>query len=153
MKFSIKGFFSKCDRIRSFLRNFCKFFNGKLHFLCSDPITTVNIKVMWSLSVDVEVWSWCRYRGKCPWEKSPLKKAPEKVAPGNMRPPENVPPKKCPPGKLPPEKLLYSIFVAFDIILRFFLLNLSIVTSFRGVSGTPATSIINLLVTVVNGIN
>ena len=40
MKFSIKGFFSKCDQIRNFLRIWShllkKISNGKLHFLCSE---------------------------------------------------------------------------------------------------------------------
>ena len=37
IKFSIKGFFSKCDQIRRKLVTFTEeIFNGKLHFLCSD---------------------------------------------------------------------------------------------------------------------
>ena len=35
MKFSIKDFFRKCDRILSFLRIWSQILNGKLHFLCS----------------------------------------------------------------------------------------------------------------------
>ena len=54
---------------------------------------------------------------------------------------------------MPPKKLFYQIFVGVNFILRLFLLKLFIVTSFRGVSRTLATSIIDLLVTTVNGIN
>ena len=37
MKFSIKGFFSKCDQIRVDLVTFTEeIFNGKLYFLCSE---------------------------------------------------------------------------------------------------------------------
>ena len=53
MKFSIKGFFSKCDKIRGFCHILSQFpadlvtfteeiFNGKLHFLCS--VTTIHLK-------------------------------------------------------------------------------------------------------------
>ena len=90
---------------------------------------------------------------KAPRKKAPEKIAPGKLTPGNMSPQENGPPVKCPPEKFPTEKLFYYIFVSFGIILRLFLLKLFIVTSFRGVSRTPATSIIGLRVTVVNGIN
>ena len=62
-------------------------------------------------------------------------------------------PIKIAPGQMPPEKLFYKIFVALDIVLQLFIFKLAIVTSFRGVYRTSAISIINLLVTVVNGIN
>ena len=64
-----------------------------------------------------------------------------------IEPRKNAPQKNCSPDNCLPEKLFYQIFVAFDIILRLFLLKLFIVTGFRGVSRTPATSIIDLLVT------
>ena len=94
----------------------------------------------------------------CP-EKFPRKKRPpEKCAPENY-PPKISPQRKLVPGKLPPGKmplrkiaplgkLFHQIFVAFNII--FLIFKLFIVTSFRGVSKTPAVSIIDLLVTVVN---
>ena len=44
MKFSIKDFFSKCEKIRNFLRIWShllkKILNGKLHFLCSKQVPT-----------------------------------------------------------------------------------------------------------------
>ena len=67
---------------------------------------------------------------------------------------KNAPGKKAPqkraPRKLPSRKIVLLNFVAFDIILRLFLY---VVTSFRGASRTPATSIIDLLVTIANGMN
>ena len=45
MQFSIKGFFSKCDQIRSTadLVTFTEeIVNGKLHFLCSEPLPDTN---------------------------------------------------------------------------------------------------------------
>ena len=68
-------------------------------------------------------------------------------------PREKSPPEKCLPRKLPLGKLFYQIFVAFNIILQFLIFKLFIVTSFRGVSRTPVVSMIDLLVTVVNGSN
>ena len=92
-----------------------------------------------------------------PGRKTPKKIALRKIIPRKCAPPpsrrKKIVPGKLPPGKLPPEKLFYYFFAAFDIILRLLLLKIFIVTSFRGVSRTPATSIIDLLVTVVNGIN
>ena len=60
-------------------------------------------------------------------------------------------PEKCPPGKLPPKKIVSPDF--FNIILQFLIFKLFIVASFRGVSRTPVVSMIDLLVTVVNGSN
>ena len=105
---------------------------------------------------------------KCSREKSPPEKSPRENGPPKNYPPElwapgklplgkchpgKMPPGKLPPGQLPHEKLFYLIFVAFDIILRLSLSKLFIVTSFRGVSRNPSTSIIDFLVTVVNGIS
>ena len=87
-----------------------------------------------------------------------LKRCPEKC-PHEKSPPENCPltPEKMLPRKIAPRitapRQKKKKFIAFDIILRLFLLKIFIVTSFRGASRTPATSIIDLLVTVVNGIN
>ena len=84
----------------------------------------------------------------------PRKTAPQKNAPPKNCPtPDNSPPP--PPTPPPPKKRFNKIFVAFDIILPLFLffLQLFMVTSFRGESRSPATSIIDLLVTVGNDIN
>ena len=94
-----------------------------------------------------------------PGKKAPRKKATQKIAsPENYPHPRNMAPGKlspgdCPlekyplgklfPGKIFPEKLFYSFSVAVDIILQLFLLKLFIVTSFRGVCRTPATSTIH----------
>ena len=92
-------------------------------------------------------------REKCPPENGPRELwAPGKLPLGKCHP-GKMPPGKLPPGQLPHEKLFYLIFVAFDIILRLSLSKLFIVTSFRGVSRNPSTSIIDFLVTVVNGIS
>ena len=80
-----------------------------------------------------------------------------------IRPPENCPP---PTGKLPAEKCpqencsLKNSFTKFFAIFllnfwhywQLFIFKLVIVTSFRSVSRTPALSIIDLLVIVVNGV-
>ena len=97
------------------------------------------------------IFIWCLE--KCPWEKSPRDKSSRENCPPENYPPEKYSPGKLPAGKISPEKLFFYIFVAFDTILKLFLLKLFIVTSFRSVSRTPATSVINLLVTVVKGIN
>ena len=51
MKFSIKDLFSKCDRIRSFLK---KILNRKLNFLCSDykyvVVTLTRFKEIFTVS-------------------------------------------------------------------------------------------------------
>ena len=52
-----------------------------------------------------------------------------------------------------PEKFFYYIFVAVDIILQLYIFKLFIVTSFRGVSKSPAASIMDFFVTLVYGIN
>ena len=48
MKLSIKDFSSKCDQIRSKLQIWShllkKFYNGKFYFLCSDTVTTIQIR-------------------------------------------------------------------------------------------------------------
>ena len=87
---------------------------------------------------------------------------PEKMSPQKFAPTKNCSPGKLPPGKLPhpapsPEKmhskkLFYYIFVVVNIILQFFY-KLFIVSSFRGMSRSPVTFIIDALVTVINGIN
>ena len=86
--------------------------------------------------------------------KGVQKSAPGKILPGKKNPGKLPPGKLSPgnilPGKLPPGKLFYLFFV--DIILQLFIFELFIETSFRGVSRAPATSIMNLLVTLVNGI-
>ena len=69
--------------------------------------------------------------------------------PPRKKPPGNVPCRKLPPGKLPPEKIppknSFTSLVVVDIILHLFIFKFSIVTSFRDVSGTPATSIMDPL--------
>ena len=80
------------------------------------------------------------------------KKAPEKVAPSKITTRKYAPRKIAPPGQLLPKNCYTRFFLLLKLSYDFSL-NLSIVTSFRGVSRTPATSIIDLLVTVVNGIN
>ena len=99
---------------------------------------------------------WCPE--KCPQEKSPPEKCLRENCPPENYPPEISPPKNCPPEKSPPEncppgKLFHLIFVAFNIILQFLIFKLFTVASFRGVSSTLVVSIIDLLVTVVNGSN
>ena len=87
--------------------------------------------------------------GKMPLGKLPPgNKLPKKIAPQKKAPQKNFPPENCLPGKL-----FHQIFVAFNIILQFLIFKLFIVASFRGVSRTPVVSIIDLLVTVVNGSN
>ena len=95
--------------------------------------------------------------------------APENCTPVVNYPPENYPPEKLPPGKLPPEKFppppppqgkLPSSTrknvpreVAVDIILHLFIFKFFSVTSFKRVSRTPAISITDPLVTLVNYIS
>ena len=81
------------------------------------------------------------------------KKAPRKI------PPESFPLGKCPPGKLlpgempQPKQKFCLFFIAVDILLQLFIFKIFIVTSFESVSRTPTTSIMDLLVTLINGIN
>ena len=88
--------------------------------------------------------------GKKPPGKMPPRKLPPENYPPEISPQENCPP---PPENCPPGKLFLQIFVAFNIILQFLIFKLFIVASFRGVSRTPVVSMIDLLVTVVNGSN
>ena len=86
--------------------------------------------------------------GKLPPRKlSPRKLPPRKIAPRKIAPPEICPP----PGKLPPK----NCFASFSLLLTlsYSCTFLSSLTSFRDVSGTPPTSIMDPLVTLVNGIN
>ena len=95
-----------------------------------------------------------------PGRKATRKKAPEKMAPWKITP-ENMTPRKfalgkLPPGKMPPRKIAPRKIVLLDFC--WFWHYLTVVPfktcySFRDVSRTPATSIIDLLVTVVNSIN
>ena len=111
-----------------------------------------------------------------PGKKSTRKKDPEKIAPQKISP-GNIPPGKMCPGKLPPRRMLPPKFAPpptpnnspppppkkkgltrFLLLLTLsyrcsFFLQIFMVTSFRGESRSPATSIIDLLVTVVNDIN
>ena len=64
-----------------------------------------------------------------------------------------IPRGKLPLRKMLPEKFFYYIFVAVDIILQLYIFKLFIVTSFRGVSKSPAASIMDFFVTLVYGIN
>ena len=76
-----------------------------------------------------------------------------KLPPGNKLPKKIAPQKNFPPENCLPGKLFHQIFVAFNIILQFLIFKLFIVASFRGVSRTLVVSIIDLVVTVVNGSN
>ena len=83
---------------------------------------------IWFCLFLVQIWVF----GKCPGKKAPQKTAPEKIA---------------------PQKIVLLDFCYFWHYLPVVPFKNFIVTNFRGVSRTPATSIIDLLVTVVNGIN
>ena len=102
------------------------------------------------------------------WKNAPGKKSHEKFLPGRLSPPEKLPPGKLPPRKLSPEKMsrrkiapgkmtpkncFTSFLVVVDIILKLFIFKLFIVTSFRGVSITPATFIMDFLLGLADGIN
>ena len=94
-----------------------------------------------------------RYWKGCPEKCPPWKKTPAKSLQENC-PPENYPRKYVPREiahriNVPQEKN----FTRFLLLLRLFLLKLFKLTSFRNVSRTPATSIVHLLVTVVNSID
>ena len=101
--------------------------------------------------------------GKMPLGKKPPGKKNPKKCPRKYAPQENAPPRKnAPPQENCPQEKLFnlgkfnrftSLFVAVDIILQLLIFKLFIVTGFRGVSRTPATSIMDLLVTLVNSIN
>ena len=95
-------------------------------------------------------WYIMDVRKNAPEKKASRKNTPEKVTPGKLTPGNN-PTKKIAPGKMPPRKIVSLDF--FNIILQFLIFKLFIVASFRGVSRTPVVSIIDLLVTVVNGSN
>ena len=94
---------------------------------------------------------------RCP-EICPRKKCPprnlhqRKIAHRENCPQENCPTPPHHPKKMHSKKLFYYIFVVVNIILQFFY-KLFIVTSFRGMSRSPVTSVIDALVTVINGIN
>ena len=83
---------------------------------------------IWFCFFLVQIWVF----GKCPGKKAPQKTAPEKIA---------------------PQKIVLLDFCYFWHYLPVVPFKNFIVTNFRGVSRTPATSIIDFLVTVVNGIN
>ena len=90
---------------------------------------------------------------KCHREKSLRKKSLPEINPSENCPPENYPPQICSPRKIAPQNTASqensprkNCFIV-DIILQLF-----IVSSFRGVSRTPEISIMDLLVTLVNGI-
>ena len=89
-------------------------------------------------------------RKNAPEKKASRKNTPVKVTPGKLTPGNN-PTKKIAPEKMPPRKIVSLDF--FNIILQFLIFKLFIVASFRGVSRTPVVSMIDLLVTVVNGSN
>ena len=80
---------------------------------------------------------------KSPGNKPLRKLPPGKLSSGNMLSQENCPPEHCPPQENSPRKNCFTV----DIILQLF-----IASSFRGVSRTPEISIMDLLVTLVNGI-
>ena len=107
-------------------------------------------------------------RKKSTRKKDPEKIAPQKISPGNIPPgkmcPEKLPsrrmllPKIAPPPTiaLPKKKKKGLTRVLSLLTLSYrcsFFLQLFMVTSFRGESRSPATSIIDILVTVVNDIN
>ena len=71
-------------------------------------------------------------------KKVPQEKSPRKINPVNM-----------PPRKIAPRKIVLLDFCCLTVVH----FKLFIVTSFTGVSGTTSTSTMDLLVTVVNGIN
>ena len=84
----------------------------------------------------------------------PPRKLPPGKLPSRKLPPREMPPKKIalPPGKMPPKNCFTSFSLLLTLSYSCSFLSIFIVTSFRGVSGTPATSIMDLLVTLVNGI-
>ena len=93
-------------------------------------------------------------------KNAPGKKAPRKKPPRKL-PPEDMPPRKIVPWKIAPRKNAPRTIAPWVIVLldfRCFWHYLRVVyfktfCSFRGVTRTPATSIIDLLVTVANSIN
>ena len=95
----------------------------------------------------------CVSREMSPGKKPPRKLPLRKLSPGKMPllPPENYPLEKCPPVKLLPVKMApQNCFTSFSLLLTCWLF---IVTSFRGVSKTAATSVMDSLVTLVNDVN
>ena len=98
---------------------------------------------------------------KPPGKMPPRKLPPRKLPPGN-KPPRKLPPGKKPPGKMPPRKIAPRKIASQENCFTRFLLLLTLsysssfsnfLASFRGVSRTLVVSIIDLLVTVVNGSN
>ena len=69
-----------------------------------------------------------------------------KKCPQERNSPENCPQENC-PRKTTPEKLFDYSFVVIDVVLHLFNFKLFIITSFRGVSSSPAASIMDPLVT------
>ena len=85
--------------------------------------------------------------GKMP----PGKKIQENALPLEKCPPEKFLLGTLPTGKTPPKDCFTSFLLLLTLLL--FIFKLLTVTSFRGVSGTPATSIMDPRVTLVNGID
>ena len=81
---------------------------------------------------------------------TPGKKFPEKLIPQKFFPRKLYPRKKF-PGKLSPRNCFPSFLLLLTLSYSF-TFKLFIVINFRGVSRTPAKSIIGLLVVLVNGI-
>ena len=109
---------------------------------------------------DLELKSWHLIQFEGVQKNAPGKKAPRKKPPRKL-PPEDMPPRKIVPWKIAPRKNAPRTIAPWVIVLldfRCFWHYLRVVyfktfCSFRGVTRTPATSIIDLLVTVANSIN
>ena len=75
-----------------------------------------------------------------------------KFPPGNLPRPhlrKSSPDENCLPEKDPPKNCFSSFFPSFAVDI----FKLFIVTSFRGVSSTPAAYVTDLCVTLINGMN
>ena len=91
--------------------------------------------------------------GKMPQGKKPPRKMPPRKLPSGKLPPGNKPPKKIGPQENCLPENCFPRFCCFWHYLTGPHFKLFIAASFRGVSRTPVVSIIDLLVTVVNGSN
>ena len=87
--------------------------------------------------------------GKIPPGKKPLRKLPQRKLPPGKLTPENCPPS----GKMPPKNCVTSFSLLLTLSYSCSFLSFLTVTSFRNVSGTPATSIMDPLVILLKSIN
>ena len=93
---------------------------------------TASARCSWQATETINCFHWCPE--KCPWEKGPPENYPQ----------ENYPPEKC------PRKV---VLLVFRCCCQLFIFKLFVVTSFRGLSRTPATFIMDPIVILVNDIN